>query len=517
MSNDPLEIDKIISLIPGNVYWKNRDGYYLGCNDACAKCLGFSSSKEIVGKTIYDILDNKFHDFAEKIHMNDNEIMENNTPRVLEEKGPDAQGKVASYLTKKTPLHDEFGNVIGLLGVSIDFSSWKNVEAELLYQINQSEKNREITNTYLSNMLANLPENFYWVDRDSNVLGCNENQAKFFGLKSSKELIGKSIYDVAKLIGKDKVDADKIRQNDIEVMETRKTTKFEEEIEINGETKTFISFKNPLIDHNDEVIGVFGVTVDITERKNAEKALIEALKKAEAANIAKSNFIRNMSHDLRTPFGGILGFASHLEYIEDNPDKKEKLGYIKQSCEKLLSLINEIINLTSIETGEQLIQFEQTNIQEVINDINVLMTAQLRYKNLEFNSNVHNNLSAAISVDKTRLHRILLNLVSNAIKFTAKGSVSIEAFLSEIDTENKQATLNIHITDTGIGIPEDKLDVIFDRFTRLTNSYESNYEGTGLGLYIVKQLIKECGGSITVESKLNCGSKFICKIPCKLI
>lgn len=517
MNNQLDYLGEIASLLPGNVYWKNRKGIYLGCNESNAKTLGYSSSKDIVGKTIFEIFGEHMHQYAELIDKTDNEIMSSNCERTLEEYGRNKDGSILVYLTKKTPIHDDQGNVIGLLGVSLDFSAWKKIEGELQNQIKVSEQNRQITNTYLANMLANLPENFYWMDKESNILGCNENQAKLFGLESSQQLLGKNIYDIAKIVNWKPEVAEKIRQNDIKVMETRKTITIEEEIILDGMLRTFVSYKNPLIGANNEVIGVFGVSIDITERKKFEKALVDALQKAEAANIAKSNFIRNMSHDLRTPFGGILGFATYLENIESDHTKKEYLGYIKLSCEKLLNLINEIISLTSLETGEQKIQPEPTNIKQIILDVETLMLAQIKNKNLEFFYNINKNVPEEIIIDKMRIHRIILNLVSNAIKFTEKGTVSITVSLNDINSDNKTANLNIIISDTGIGIPDNKLNVIFERFTRLTDSFEGKYEGTGLGLYIVKQLLNELGGTIEVESQLNVGSKFKCQLPCGLL
>lgn len=516
MNDTFLDVEKIVTLLPGSVYWKNRDGLYLGCNETCAKLLQLRSPKDIIGKSLIELMPNEMLEYAEIILKTDEEVMSTNSEKILEERAPNTVGELTTYLTKKCPLHDEQGNVIGLLGMSLDFSFWKNNEVELIARIKQSEHERQLSNTYLLNLLQHLPENFYWVDENSNVLGCNENQARILGFKSAKEIIGKNVYSLGQIVGWEKEVADRIRQNDLEVMQTRKIIKVEEELFIDGEVKTYASVKSPLIGLNDEVIGVFGVSVDVTERKKIQKALEDALSKAEAANISKSNFIRNMSHDLRTPFGGILGFASHLEFIEEDPSKKEILGYIKQSCEKLLSLINDILYLTSLETGQQKIQLEETDIKSVIEDVEILMLAQIKHKQLDFSIKYHNNIPNLLVIDKTRVHRILLNLISNAIKFTDKGSITINSYVSDINIQNNSGILNIEIADTGIGIPEDKLNIIFDRFTRLSNSYEGKYEGTGLGLYIVKQLVNDCGGTIEVESELNVGSKFICKLPYQL-
>lgn len=505
------DLNKIIALMPGNVFWKDRNGIYQGCNDNCVKVTKINSREEIVGKTIFDLMD---YNYAEKIHLVDEQIMQDKREKVFEEVGPDMHGKPAIYLTRKIPLMDDDGNVIGLLGVSMDITAQKNVETELKYLKEEAEKNSKLANTYLSNMIANLPETFYWMDKNGKILGCNDNQARLFGLHEASELIGKNGYDIAKIVGWPAETVDAFRKNDLEVMETRQTKRIEETAIINDEQRTFVSFKNPLIDNNNQVIGVFGVSVDITERKEAEEALVAEKQRAESANEAKSEFIRNMSHDLRTPFNGILGFSRYLEKIEQDPTKKEFLSYITQSCEKLLALVNEILTLTSLDTGEQSIKPIECNIKEIVDEIKLLMNAQIKNKHLEFFINYINQIPNIIIIDRTRVHRILLNLIANAIKFTEKGSITINVEITQPNNIENAATLIIEITDTGIGIPQDKYELIFERFSRLTIASQGKYEGTGLGLYIVKQMINELNGTIEVQSIVDQGSKFICKIPC---
>lgn len=501
-------LQNIITLMPGNVYWKNRQGFYLGCNQNVAQLLKFNSCQEIIGKTIYDLFDKKYADI---IHKTDEEIMTSAKELILEEPGPDMHGNFITYLTRKIPLFDQNKKVIGLLGVSFDISDRKKMEAELKNAKEIAEQQSKLAHIYLKNILVSLPENFYWVDKDSRILGCNDNQARIFGLLNAQKLIGKTIYGVAEMLGWDKTFADMIRKNDLEVMLTKKTKKVEESPIIDGEKRTFLSYKNPLLDDTNNAIGVFGVSVDITERKKMEEELLAAKEKAELANRAKSEFIMNMSHDLRTPFSGILGFAKILQKKEIDEDKKEVLNYVVQSGERLLTLLNEILDLVKFAKDDLVTLPAKFSIQNVVQQVAELMMAEIKYKNLELKLNVASNIPFFIIGDKLGVHRILLNLLGNAVKFTARGYVRINVEIFK--KEKNKVVLKILVEDTGIGIPEDKYQIIFERFSRLTASYEGHYPGSGVGLYMVKQFVEEMNGQIRVSSEIGKGTTFTCLLP----
>ena len=189
------------------------------------------------------------------------------------------------------------------------------------------------------------------------------------------------------MVGWDKSTADAIRKNDIEVMTTKQPKKTEEILSGDGQKRTFISYKNPLLGDNGEVIGVFGVSLDLTERQQMEEELLLAKEKAEYANQAKSEFIMNMSHDLRTPFSGILGFSKILQKKETDADKKEILGYIVQSSERLLGLLNEILDITKSSKIDFPVTAVKFNFFDILNKVIELMQAEIKYKQLEFKLN----------------------------------------------------------------------------------------------------------------------------------
>ena len=498
-------LKNIFNELPALIYWKNRAGIYQGCNNAILQLFNLSSSAELIGKTIYD-LDPKN---AKQVDEIDQTIMQLDSAKIVEQTGVDPRGQEAIYLTCKAPLHDEQGKVIGLIGISLDITHRIKLEQQIKHDIEVAENQRYWANTYLDNILDYLPQNLYWIDKSSIVLGCNEQQAKFFGLKNKHELIGKNIYDAAKFLGWDKSIANTVRQNDLKIMATGERQVFEEIAEFNGKTRTFLSYKNPLVTKTGEIVGLFGLTVDITERKLMEEELKKSKELAEQANQTKTDFLMNMSHDIRTPLNGILGYSQILHLQETDPIKKQNLNDILKSARRLIALLNEIIDIAYIEKGLP-INPSDFEIRQLWLEIQELFQSQVKQKDIRFLTHISENVPKVIHLDKQRLHRILLNLVANAIKFTHQGYVKMSVALHF----NQQGeALKITIKDTGIGIPADKIEQVFDQFIRLTPSNQGIYPGTGLGLWIVKKFTNDLKGTIQLQSKLNIGTQVILLIP----
>jgi PAS domain S-box-containing protein len=268
--------------------------------------LGLKSPEDIIGKTLPELVRKEYVSTFEEV---DNEIMSANQERTLEESIHDSAGNFLTSLTRKTPLHDDKGEIIGLVGISLDITEQKKMADELKNAKQMLEEQKKIVESYLDSLLAHLPEHFYWTDLESRVLYCNEKQAKSLGFPNADALIGKNIYDVAVHLGWEKEMAGKIRTNDIEVMKTGTSIVREETITLEGKQRYFLSYKNPLPDKEKNIIGIFGVTVDITERKKMEAELREAKEKAEAAlqakeiaeteNREKSKLLKNVLEELQ--------------------------------------------------------------------------------------------------------------------------------------------------------------------------------------------------------------------------
>jgi len=490
------DLSEIISLLPGNVYWKNREGVYLGCNQNAADFIDLKSPAELVGKTLYDIYPK---DIADETHFVDEKVMQSGEPTSTEEKAYDTDGNLIIYLSHKVPLRDSTGEVIGLLGVSIDITQRKHYEKTLT----QAQQNDEYPD--LEEIISVLPGNIYWKNRKGIYLGCNNNMARLVKLNHRQDYLGKTLYDFAP-----KDIADNVTQTDESIMQSGQELCVEEEaFDPEGNPATYFTRKVPLKNNTGKVIGLAGISIDITERKRYEEALKIAKEKAEVANKAKSNFIMNMSHDIRTPFSGILGLSQFLFEKEKDSEKKEILNCIVESTENLLDILNEVIYLATIDKkspGE----IKAFNLRTLLENIYKTMQPETMHKNLSFKLKIKSKIPIHLKGDEFALKRILLNLVGNAVKFTDSGSVVIlvEA-MHKTDTEVK---LKFMIQDTGIGIPEDKQETIFEQFSKLSPSYEGKQQGTGLGLWFVKKITEDMGGEITVESKLGKGSSFSCTL-----
>lgn len=265
------------------------------------------------------------------------------------------------------------------------------------------------------------------------------------------------------------------------------------------------------ISHKDnEKIIVTGVIKDITTTKLLEINLKEALKKAEIANMYKNQFLANMSHEIRTPLNAIVGFTSLLKEDVDKDKKEKYITIIENSSRQLLNLINDIIDLSKIEAGELSLFYEDCNLRALFLEKEIIYNQLKKQKNKD-----HliiklilpqDNNDYIIKTDHVRLRQILNNLMDNAIKFTEQGTIEF-GFKVENDK------LKIFVKDTGIGIPNDKINLVFERFQRGDHIDVAKYEGTGLGLAIVKGIVNKLGGTIQVFSKVNVGSEFIIILP----
>ncbi len=250
---------------------------------------------------------------------------------------------------------------------------------------------------------------------------------------------------------------------------------------------------------------------DITERKTAEGQLIRAIESAEAATKAKSEFLANMSHELRTPMNGILGLAEIVQGMELSEDVAECVDAIHSSGMSLLTILNDILDLSKIEAEELEIEEYAFKTNDILKNIKDLTALSASRKNLLFDISVNLNVPEWLCGDAKRIQQIIFNLVGNAIKFTETGSVS----LSLDYKKDNHPSLMIQVQDTGIGIPDEFQKHLFNKFSQADTSISRKFGGTGLGLAITKYLIEMMGGTIGFTSKVNHGTTFYVSIPIK--
>ncbi len=271
-------------------------------------------------------------------------------------------------------------------------------------------------------------------------------------------------------------------------------------------------YNTPITNASGDVIGVASLVTDITKNKKAEAMILQAKEDAEAANKAKSEFLATMSHEFRTPMNGILGMTD-LILMSDLPDRmRSNLMIIKESGDMLLSLLNNILDLSKIEAGRVEIDLTELNIIELVDSLEAQFAPQVSKKNLQWSLNYVGDLDSPwIVTDNLRVRQVLTNLLSNAIKFTAEGEVTLT--ISQQTLPDGEVETRFEVKDTGIGMSEPQQKQVFDAFTQADQSITREFGGTGLGLSISRQLVELMGGQIDLKSEPGHGSTFWFTIP----
>lgn len=368
----------------------------------------------------------------------------------------------------------------------------------------------------LQRIIESLPGHIYWKDKQGVYLGCNLQQLRYLNL-SYDEVIGKTDYD---LPWQDQ--ADNIRRIDNKVMQEKKPLLVEEiaKSPIQKKENFFLSHKIPFYDESGNIEGVIGVSLDITELKEVKKQLEKALKTANSANKEREKilhryqqFVNDQEHDIRTPVGGVASGTVAIEpMIKENPDEAlEILKLIQTSAQEVLeyqeSLLYDLYQGT--RPGKSVfIRFDLPDIVQRIYNVNL---AAATLKKLSYRVDYDTSIPRYLLGDSKQVYQCLLDLVSNAVRFTNHGSIDIEIkYLKEIDSK---ALIRFRVKDTGVGIPSDKRQDIYDAFVKIKPSNRGGERGRGLGLTRVHRHAKEMGGELWFESEVDKGSCFNLILP----
>jgi len=399
-----------------------------------------------------------------------------------------------------------------------DAGEWLVAEVNVdIAERKQAEESLRAAFQIIEGIIDAIPVRVFWKDRDLVYLGCNAIFAHDAGYADSKDIIGKDDYqmgwrDLAELY----------RSDDRQVIESGCSKLLIEEPQTTpeGNSIVLLTSKMPLRSSEGEIIGVLGTYMDITERKRTEQELQQTnqdleiaiersnklAKQARKANDAKSEFLANMSHEIRTPLNGIIGMTGLLLDLDLNAEQHEYAQIVHSSGEMLLSLVNDILDFSKIEARKLELEKLDFDLRSMLKDTTDILAIGAHEKRLELVCLVEPKVPSLLSGDPGRLRQILVNLGTNAVKFTKKGEIVILVCLESEDKRN--VTLRFAVSDTGIGIPANRQDILFSPFTQVDGSTTRKYGGTGLGLAISRQLAELMGGKIGLESKEGIGSTF---------
>ena len=362
----------------------------------------------------------------------------------------------------------------------------------------------------LVNILNCTPGSLYWKDKNGRYLGCNQFMVDTSGFKSVNDIIGKTDFDLWPDY------AQKLFEHDCQVLTSGEMLYTEEAVQIkSGKLMHFTGVKMPLRDEHNHIVGVIGNSLDITALKLAEQELRQAKELAEKSNVLKAEFIRNMEHDIRTPFSGIYSMAQILEEKESDLDKKSWLAAITACAKQLLDYCNGILDFSKLNMGSSPVLAKKFDLRQLLDSVAALEKPPAVIKRLAFSIDYPADLTSHFIGDAHRIQRVLINLAGNAVKFTDAGYVKISVNVAK-QLNDKHLILRIKVEDSGVGIPKEKQNVIYEKFNRLSPSNQGLYQGFGLGLTLVKQLIEELDGEIDIQSEPHKGSCFECLLPLKL-
>ena len=419
--------------------------------------------------------------------------------------------------THKTALMSasfiQIKNIPHILSVTRDITARKQIENDLIVAIKKAEENSKL----IENIANNIPAFIAVVDAITlRYIFTNQQYITSFN-KKKEEIIGSHISEI---IGAANTE---YAMPYIEEVRKGKTSSYINTFELtNGKRFLNVNYV-PGFDENGVVKNIIVLTFDVTSIKESEEALQIAKEKAEESDRLKSAFLQNMSHEIRTPMNAIMGFSGLLVKNYNNKPKLEKFSeIIGLRCNDLLDIINDILDISKIESGQLTVNNEDGDLQELFTELTIFFNEyqkKLGKQHIKFNmqplSLPNKNI---ICTDKVKLKQILINLIGNAFKFTDSGKIECGCKLESDET------LSFYVSDTGIGIPKDKQQEVFERFSQLQNGNNKAIGGTGLGLPIVKGLVHLLGGNIKLESETGNlsadktrGSIFLFTIPYKTI
>jgi two-component system sensor histidine kinase/response regulator len=477
----------LVESLPVHVLRKDRTGRFTFANKSFCDLLG-QPLAAILGRTDFDFYP---AELAQKYRRDDQHVLE--TGELLETVEENQKNGQTCYVqVMKSPVRDADGAIVGVQVIFWDVTERKQAESAL-------EQERYL----LRALMDNLPHNIYFKDTRSRFLRINKALARSFGLRETTEALGKTDADFFT-----NEHAQQALRDEQEILRSGQPLLDKEEKETwpDGHVTWVSTSKMPLRSPEGEIVGTFGISRDITERKHAQEQLQAAKAAAEVANRAKSEFLATMSHEIRTPMNGLIGMLDLLLDTQPTAQQHVYLNLASQSAETLLRLLNDILDFSKIEAGKLELESVDFALRDTLGDTLHTLARRASEKGLELTYHVPPDIPDGLVGDPGRLCQVIVNLVGNAIKFTEQGEIIVAAMV-ESRVEDR-VRLHFTVTDTGPGVPPEKQGIIFEAFRQADSSMSRRYGGTGLGLAIASHLVELMDGRMWAESRLGRGSTF---------
>lgn len=398
-------------------------------------------------------------------------------------------------------LYGENQWMIGLQGIVKDIDKMKRYQLELA----ASESGRKENQYRLESIMNHSTSLIFIKDLESRYLLVNKRFESFFHMPSD-QLVGKTDYDL-----EPRDVADRYQRVDEWVLKERKAKEVQETILQEDGAHHYMIVKFPLFDNDGRIFGLCGIVTDISDRIHYEQQLIEARRIAESAEQSQERFLANVSHEIRTPLTAIIGMTSLLRASPLNPEQQDFTGSISEAAGTLLVLINDILDFSKIKAGKLTIENISFDLTGHLDKMLYPLRHKATGKGLKFSTSLDPAIPPLLMGDPYRLSQVLVNLISNAIKFTDTGTIGLTVRVRQ--SEANRIWIDLTVSDTGIGIRADQLDAIFESFTQSSPEITRRYGGTGLGLTITRELTELQGGTIHVESEPGRGSRFEVSLP----
>ncbi|MEP9387600.1 PAS domain-containing protein [Mesorhizobium sp. KR9-304] len=474
----------VLDELPVAAYVKSKDLTFEFVNKAWSDLTGVSA-QQASGRTDRDFFAGEGEGFAER----DLAVLRTGVANEIEETLTHRDGTPRQLIAKKSRLVASDGSV-HLIGSSTDITDVRAREARL----QESQRENEI----FRSLIDNVPVAIYAKRDDLKLFYVNKYWTQLTGVPY-EEAIGRTDFEVSGENGHAFMESDRA------ILRTGQSQEFEEQVTAPDGSLRYQIARKDSMKASDGTLFLLGSTIDVTEQKQREQELQEAQRRAVLADRAKSEFLANMSHEIRTPMNGVLGMAELLSRSDLDPKQKTFTEIIVKSGNALLTIINDILDFSKIDAGQLVLDPAPFALAEAIEDVATLISTRAKEKDLELIVRIEPGLAETYVGDVGRFRQIVTNLIGNAVKFTDSGHVLVDASGEPAQGGTK---IRISVTDTGIGIPANKLAAVFEKFNQVDASSTRRHEGTGLGLAITSRLVALMGGEIGVESTEGRGSTF---------